>query len=295
MRGVISVQSHVVYGHAGNSAAVFPLQKMGIEVWPIHTVQYSNHTQYQNGWTGRAFTASEIRDIVSGLEALGAISKLDGVVTGYLASTGQGKVVSELVDMMRASNSSSLYVCDPVMGDANKGCIVPEEITSYLTQKLMPKADIIVPNQFELTQFTGIQIHHLNDAVSACKRALELGPKIVLVKHLHSLSDKYFTMMLAYGDECYISQRPHLNFERAPVGVGDLISALFTGGVLMGKSTLEAFHHTSEAVYGILKQTHNRKEWELQIIAAQDEIITPSEPIPVGKCLADNSWHYYSA
>jgi len=64
MKSIISIQSHVVYGHAGNSSAVFPMQRMGLEVWPIHTVQFSNHTQYQQGWTGQKFGADEIHSLM---------------------------------------------------------------------------------------------------------------------------------------------------------------------------------------------------------------------------------------
>jgi pyridoxine kinase len=83
MHGILSIQSHVTYGHAGNSSAIFPMQRMGFEVWPIHTVQFSNHTQYKQGWTGRAFSASDIDELVQGLDNIDALTRCKAILTVY--------------------------------------------------------------------------------------------------------------------------------------------------------------------------------------------------------------------
>ena len=147
----------------------------------------------------------------------------------------------------------------------------------------MPMADVIVPNQFELSQFAEMPIETLEDAVTACQKAMAKGPKMVLVKHLYCLSDSEFSMMLATPEGCYLAQRPQFDFERQPVGVGDLISALFTAGLAKGFSATQAFAHCHNAVYGVLKETHDRNEWELQTIAAQQELVHPSASYAVEK------------
>ncbi len=294
MRGVISIQSHVVYGHAGNSSAVFPLQRMGLEVFPIHTVQFSNHTQYSEGWTGRAFPANDIHQLFDGMKAIGILDNCDAVLSGYQGSAEQCDVIADLVKQVKVANPKALYICDPVMGAPDKGCIVSEGIAEKLIHTLMPMADVIVPNQFELSQFTNIDIHDLDDAVSACKKAMQMGVKIVLVKHLYAISDNKFTMMLGYEGECYIVQRPNLTFPKPLVGVGDLISSLFTAGLLNGMSPIDAFSHCNAASYAVVKKTFDLNEWELQIIAAQENMVTPNETFPVGRCVLDNSIHYYS-
>jgi len=86
---LLSIQSHVVYGHVGNSAAVFVLQRLGVEAWPVHTVQFSNHTGY-GAWQGRVFDAGLIRDLVAGLEARGVLATCDGVLSGYIGSPETG-------------------------------------------------------------------------------------------------------------------------------------------------------------------------------------------------------------
>lgn len=281
MQGILSIQSHVVYGHAGNSSAVFPLQRMGFEVWPLHTVQFSNHTQYPQGWRGSAFNGEAIHDLVSGLAAIDVLKDCQAVISGYLGSADQCQAVVNAVTLVKQSNPGALYVCDPVMGSPEKGCIVPAGVAEALMESAMPLADVIVPNQFELSQFTGVTIESLDDAIHACQVALGKGPKMVLVKHLHSLSSTCFSMMLAVGEHCYLAQRPHLEFARQPVGVGDLISALFTGGLLTGQTAMEAFHHCNNASYGILKTTLDRGEWELQTIAAQKEIVAPTSDFQI--------------
>ncbi|GAM59876.1 pyeidoxal kinase [Vibrio ishigakensis] len=255
---------------------MFPIQRMGIEAWPIHTVQYSNHTQYDEGWTGQKFCAEEIRNLTKGLDNIGKLKDCQAVISGYLGSAEQCQAVADTVNQVKESNHRAFYVCDPVMGDPEKGCIVPEGVTEELTKTLMPMADVIVPNQFELAQFTGVEIHSLYDAVTACKKALELGPRLVLVKHLHSLAEGTFTAMLATPKACYLVQRPELDFEKAPVGVGDLITAIFTACITKQMSPVAAFRHTNNAVFGVLEVTQDQDTWELQTIAGQYEFIEPT-------------------
>ncbi len=276
MKNIISIQSHVVFGHAGNSSAVFPLQRMGFEVWPIHTVQFSNHTQYAQGWTGQAFSATHISQLIDGIAAIDQLQNADALISGYQGSAEQCSATYDAVTRLKQANPEALYVCDPVMGDPQKGCIVADGVAEALCQKLLPLADVIVPNQFELSQFVEMDINTLDDAVEACQRALAKGPKLVLVKHLHSLSEQQFSMLLASDQGCFLLQRPHLDFTKDPVGVGDLITATFSGALLQGLAPVAAFEHCHNAVYGVLQATQQSQQWELQTIAAQQQFISPS-------------------
>ncbi|MBC7006173.1 pyridoxal kinase PdxY [Photobacterium sp. BZF1] len=275
MSGILSIQSHVVYGKAGNSSAVFPLQRMGFDVWPIHTVQFSNHTQYKEGWTGKAFAAEEIIQLVDGIENIGKLPECQAVLSGYQGSAEQCNAVINTVERVKKHNPEAIYTCDPVMGDPAKGCIVAPGVADVLINRLMPMADIIVPNQYELTQFTGMEINSLQDAVAACKEALDKGPKLVVVKHLHSVSKDKFTMMMATDEGVWLAKRPYLTFAKQPVGMGDLISALFTGKYLSTQNSRIAFDFCNNASFAVLQKTYQLNEWELQTIAAQDDIFFP--------------------
>src|SRR4029077_9822970 len=87
---LLSIQSHVVYGHVGNAAAVFALQRLGIEVWPINTVQLSNHPGY-GAWTGRVFDAGVIRELADGVAKRGVFEACDGVISGYVGTPAIGE------------------------------------------------------------------------------------------------------------------------------------------------------------------------------------------------------------
>lgn len=301
MQGVLSIQSHVAFGHAGNSSAVFPMQRMGLEVWSINTVQFSNHTQYPQGWKGNVFQPEHITNIIKGLKDIDVLKQCRALITGYLGSPEQCHAVVDAVKQTKQANLGALYVCDPVMGSPTKGCIVAPGVTDVLVTQLMPMADVIVPNQFELAQFVGMKIESLEDAIKACKKALTKGPKFVLVKHLHCVSSEKFSMLLAYGNQCYLAQRPKINFDRDLVGVGDLISSVFTAGLLKGWYPDAAFKHCNEAVYGVVKRTKQLNEWEIQSIAAQQEFVSPTESFDLITCefstnhrvkMARKKWRY---
>ncbi|EGQ8485725.1 pyridoxal kinase PdxY [Vibrio parahaemolyticus] len=283
MKSILSIQSHVVYGHAGNSSAVFPIQRMGIDAWPIHTVQYSNHTQYEQGWKGQKFCSDDIRTLLHGLDNINTLGECGAVLSGYQGSPDQCKAVADVVRSVKESNHNAIYVCDPVMGDPDKGCIVADGVREEITQSLLPISDVIVPNQYELTAMTGVEIHSVYDAVTACKEALKLGPKIVLVKHLHSIDSDMFSMILATPKACYLTQRPNIEFKQQPVGVGDLISAVFTACLMKNMSPTVAFRHTNNAIYGVLDITKGYGTWELQIVNAQYEFVEPSHDFNIVK------------
>ena len=103
---ILSIQSHVAFGHVGNSAAMFPLQRIGIEVWPIHTVQFSNHTGY-GGWKGRVFDAGMIREVVAGIEARGVLGECDGVLSGYMGSADIGAAILDAVATVKRANPAA--------------------------------------------------------------------------------------------------------------------------------------------------------------------------------------------
>ena len=161
---ILSIQSHVAYGHVGNSAAVFPLQRMGVEVWPIHTVQFSNHTGYGD-WQGQVFDAGLIREVVGGIEQRGVLGECDGVLSGYMGGADIGAAILDAVATVKRANPAARYCCDPVIGDVGRGIFVREGIPEFMKEKAVPAADIITPNQFELDYLAGRESKTLADAL----------------------------------------------------------------------------------------------------------------------------------
>lgn len=276
MKNILSIQSHVVYGYAGNKSATFPMQLLGVDVWALNTVQFSNHTQYGK-WTGMVMPKEQIGEIVRGIDEINALGECDAVLSGYIGSAEQVAEIVNAFEQVKACNPKAIYLCDPVMGHPDKGCIVADGVKEGLVNLAMAKADIITPNLVELRELSGLAVENFEQAIEAVKAILAKGPKKVLVKHLSRVGkyDSQFEMLLANGEGIWHISRPLHSFSKEPVGVGDLTAGLFLANLLNGKSDLEAFEHTANAVNDVMEITHQRGRYELQTIAARDFILQP--------------------
>ncbi|WP_140179140.1 pyridoxal kinase PdxY [Providencia stuartii] len=277
MKSVLSIQSHVVFGHAGNSAAAFPMCRMGVDVWPLNTVQFSNHTQYPQ-WTGTVFPAQHLTDIVQGLAKIHKLEICDAVLSGYIGSAEQGNDILSIVKQIKLANPQALYFCDPVMGHPEKGCIVAPGVAEFLCQQALQASDVIAPNLLELETLSGETITTVDQAVQAARQLCRQGPKIVLVKHLSRAGYRAdrFEMILVTEEHSWHVSRPLVDFgEKQPVGVGDLTSGLMLVNLLKGESLPKALEHVAAAVYEVMIQTKKMGEYELQLVAAQDKMVKP--------------------
>jgi pyridoxine kinase len=277
MKNILAIQSHVVFGHAGNSAAEFPMRRLGANVWSLNTVQFSNHTQYGK-WTGSVMPASHLSEIVQGIADIGQLERCDAVLSGYLGSAEQGEHILSIVRQVKAANPQAKYFCDPVMGHPEKGCIVAPGVAEFHTRYAMPASDIIAPNLIELEILSGHAVNTVDEAVATARELIAKGPEIVLVKHLARAAYQQgrFEMLLVTADEAWHIHRPLVNFgDRQPVGVGDVTSGLLLVKLLQGATLREALEHVTAAVYDIMVVTHKMDEYELQLVAAQDGIAKP--------------------
>lgn len=277
---VLSIQSHVVHGAAGNSAAVFPMRRLGVDVWPLNTVQFSNHTQYGK-WTGHVFPPEHITEIVDGIAAVEALPKCDALLSGYLGSEAQGGAVLSAVRRIKEANSNSIYCCDPVMGHPEKGCIVAPGVAEFFAREAVEAADIMCPNTLELALLTGSSepLKTFDAVRTAADALLKRGPQAVFVKHLGNAgleNGKSFEMLLVTKDGTWHVAAPLLHFDRAPVGVGDLTSGVFLAKRLLGGSWPEALQHTAGAYNDVMAMTQQLGAYELQTVAAQAGIAEPS-------------------
>ena len=272
---LLSIQSHVAYGHVGNSAAVFPLQRMGVEVWPIHTVQFSNHTGYGN-WQRQVFDARTIREVIGGIEQRGVLGECDGVLSGYMGGVDVGAAVLDAVATVKRANPSARYACDPVIGDAGRGIFVARGIPEFMKERAVPAADIITPNQFELDYLAGCESRTLADVLAAVMIVHDLGPRAILVTSLHTAETPAETIDLLASDEtgCFRLRTPKLPL--VVNGAGDAIAALFFAHYLRSGKIDEALSRAGSAIFGVLTKTAQAGADEIQLVAAQDEIVQPS-------------------
>jgi pyridoxine kinase len=283
---LLSIQSHVAYGHVGNSAAVFPLQRIGVEVWPVHTVQFSNHPGYGD-FKGEVFDARLIGDIVDGIDRRGGFGECDGVLSGYIGSPDIGVAILDAVARVKAANPAARFCCDPVIGDVGRGIYVQKGVAEFIRAQAVPVADVMTPNQFELDYLSSRESRTLAQAFAAIDALHQAGPRTILVTSVHVEDTPEQAIDLLASDE---SGRFRLRTPKLAVavhGAGDMIAALFLAQLLRTGSAGEALSRSASAVFGVLAATAETGSREMLLVAAQDELVNPSrmfeaEPLGAG-------------
>ncbi|WP_345750182.1 pyridoxal kinase PdxY [Microbacterium rhizophilus] len=271
---ILSIQSAVAYGHVGNSAAVFPLQRIGVEVLPVYTVNFSNHTGY-GAWRGPLIAPDDVREVITGIEERGAFGHIDAILSGYQGGEGIADVIVDAVARVKAANPDAIYACDPVMGNAKSGCFVAPAIPILLRDKVVPVADLITPNQFELGYLTGTEPADLASTLESVDRARDMGPRTVLVTSVERPDREDGTLEMLAADDAgaWLVATPQLPFKAN--GSGDVTAALFTAHYRATGSAADALARTASSVFGLLEQTLASGERELQLVEAQEHYANP--------------------
>lgn len=274
MTTILSIQSSVAYGHVGNCAAVFPMQRLGVEVWPVHTVHFSNHTGY-GAWRGPLLAADDVHEVILGVEERGAMPQIDAVLSGYQGGTQIGDVILDAVARVKAANPDAIYACDPVMGNAQSGCFVHPDIPVLLRERVVPRADLISPNQFELGFLTETEPADLESTLASVDAARTMGPSTVLVTSVLQPDRPADTieMLAVHGDGAWIVRTEHLPIKCN--GSGDVTAALFTTHLLQTGDPALALGRTASSIWDLVKRTLDSGRRELQLVQAQEEIAHP--------------------
>ena len=272
---ILSIQSLVSYGHAGNSAAMFPLQRLGFDVWPVVTVHFSNHTGY-GAARGPLLRAEDIAEVIGGVEDRGALDRCDAVLSGYQGAEDVGTVILEAVRNVKRRNPEAIYFCDPVMGDVGRGFFVRPGIPEFMRDQVVPAADVITPNHFELDFLAGTQTRSLDEVVQAAETVRATGPETVLVTSV--LSDQTpedgIDMVAVSSEGAWSVRTPRLPMN--PPGAGDLTAAVFLANVLGAHDIPTSLARTSSSVFAVMEATARADTREMQIIASQDALAEPS-------------------
>ena len=284
---ILSIQSWVSYGHVGNASAVFPLQRLGCDVWAINTVQFSNHTGYGH-WTGHVHTGEQVRDLVDGIAARGVLDRCDAVLSGYMGDAAIGEAILHAAARVRAANPNALYCCDPVIGDTDTGVYVRPGIEDFLRAQALAQADIATPNRFEVERLTGLDCATLDGAkaaVTALAATMRAeGTRCVLMTSLETGSTPpgHLDMLAAEGGAFHLLRTPRL-----PVsvnGAGDAMAALFLYHRLRTGDAAAALEAAGSSIHGLLRRTAEMGSREIQLIAAQEEFVTPTRMFRAWAC-----------
>ncbi|GGU44930.1 pyridoxal kinase PdxY [Nocardioides albus] len=271
---ILSIQSHVAFGYVGNSAAVFPIQRLGHEVWPVLTVNFSNHTGY-GAWRGPVVAADEVAGVIEGISERDGLSTVSAVLSGYQGDPAVGAIVLDSVRRVKALNPRALYCCDPVMGDVGRGMFVREGIPEFMRDEVVPAADVITPNHFELNFLAGVEsTDTVEEVLAAVDVVRSSGPSNVLVTSVITESDPTHLDLIAVSDEGAWSVTTPL-LPISPNGGGDVTAAVYLSHLLSTGSTPTALGRTANTLFAILDRTLKSGRRELELIASQDDIANP--------------------
>ena len=285
---ILSIQSHVVYGYAGNTAAVFPMQRLGREVWAINTVEFSNHTGY-GAWRGKVLGGELAEELVEGLEDRGVLANCEAVLSGYMGDAAVGRAITKAVEKVKAAAPGALYCCDPVMGDLGRGFYVKPDIPEIFKNELLPIADIISPNRFELGALSGLEVSEnmapldMDEARRAIDKLHEKGPGIVVVTSFFN-DGNHIEMLASDKGGLYSVKTPELPIGVGMAGSGDITTSVFLSRYLETRDVKRSLELCAASIYGIIEKSwraysenpNRPKLMELRIIQSQGELEKPS-------------------
>lgn len=293
MASIFSLTSHVVYGHVGGQAAVPAWHLLGHEVWHLPTVMFSNHPGH-GGYGGGPVALALQNDLLDGLAARNLLAGCAALHTGYLGQPGSVDVALRAI----AAMPEALVLCDPVLGDTVMGdaglgdaggLYVAPELAAGMRDRLLPKADIVTPNRFELAWLTGQEIHSLEDAVQAAQSLRRRGPKTVICTGA-ALAGGWLCNLAVGPDGIFQVQVPYLDDRAAngaangtgvPKGTGDAFAAILLGHYLNHGDMAAALAWASAALHGLIQASIAMQSDELAVIKAQNEITAPSRMFEV--------------
>ncbi len=267
---VISIQSQVVHGHVGNSAAAFPMRTLGVDVAEVPTTLLSNHPHYATT-RGRVLEPSLVADLLRGVEERGLVDRAAIVLSGFLGSAAIAEEVAAFVVRAKRANPRLIYLCDPVMGDSDLGFFVAAELRAVFAERLTPIADIATPNAFELAALAGEPVSTLAEVAVAARR---LEPATVIVTGLCADESSISTALVGDG-ELWTVTTPRI--DARPAGTGDLFAGVLAARLAKGATMISAMEAAVAGTFAALTLTPAATWEEMPIVANIAAIVEPRE------------------
>jgi pyridoxine kinase len=177
---------------------------------------------------------------------------------------------------VRTANARAVWCCDPVLGDVDTGIYVKPGIDTFFRERAIPAADLVTPNHFELELLTGRKVSTMDDALAAARSLLH-GPRLALITSLRraDVPTDQVEMVAVNRDAAWRISTPLIGFDIAPNGTGDAVAALFTAHWIEGDDIARALGKAASSIFAVLEATRALGERELQLVAAQDQLVAP--------------------
>ena len=269
---VLSIQSSVIFGYVGNNIARPVLQALGYDVWCVDTVNFSNHPGY-GSFTGSIKEAHKIQEEINGLTNLDILNECDAILSGYLGEVETAKTVSRTIELIKEQNETAIYLLDPVIGDDDQ-IYVKNGLVEAFKNDLLPKADIILPNQSELGWLSGSKINDVSSLKTASNYLIKRGAKTVVITGIPDFET--LTNYVVTSDAFWAISTPQLN--RKFSGTGDLFSSLFTGAFLQTKDLYHALNFATEGCSLVVRETQKKGSKELSVLPVLKQLSHITKP-----------------
>jgi len=253
---IVSIQSQLVFGCAGNNAAVPLLQRLGDTVYAVPTTLLSNTPHYPT-IAGGPLDPALVEALLDTLLDRIAPSDIGAILTGYIGSSGAAAAAARFIDCVRTAHGHVLVLCDPVMGDTDTGLYVDETVAKAITTDLVPRADILTPNLFEAQRLTRLPD---SDPDAVLERLLMLRARIAAITGIDE-GDGFVTTLAGDGKRRWRVRAPKLALR--PTGTGDVFSAAFLDALLHGADTPAALECGVVTVFDLMETAQRSGTREL--------------------------------
>ncbi len=270
---VLTINSHVAYGHVGAQAMRLAFERLGVEVCHAPTVVFSNHPGH-GGFRGRPLPVEHLQELIVGLDERGFLARCAALHVGYQGDAAQADVAQEAWERLRRRRPDALFLCDPVLGDDGQLYVRPEVVAA--ASRLARLAHVLTPNRFELGLIAGRRIDSLQDALAACRALLD-GPARLVVCTSAAENDVIATVG-ATAEGAFVVETPCL--ADAPKGTGDLVAAVLLARLLRGEAAAEACAAAASTVHAVVAASVAAGADELALVAAQEMAVRPQPLFP---------------
>jgi pyridoxine kinase len=274
MGTILAISSQVARGHVGLRAIVPALQALGHDVIMLPTVMLSNHPGH-GAVAGQRIDPALLRQMLATLDGHGWLGSVDAVLSGYLPSAEHVAVAAEAVSLVRRHRPSATYFCDPVLGDDPKGLYIAEEAARGIAERLVPIADVIFPNRFELSWLAGQDVGGIADARAAAARFTTVA---TVATSIPAAAGQLATVAVSKGDAWATDVARQ---EKVPNGTGDLLAALIAGRMVNGRTIPDAVGSSVDDVQKAICASSGRDELDLVAILKGfgNEVSRPASPL----------------
>lgn len=261
---IISVQSQLVYGYAGNSAAVPPLRQCGLRVAEVPTTLLSN-TPFYATMRGKVLPADWFADLLQGVRERQLHTRAQVLLSGYLGSVDNGHAFADWVEQALQEAPQLRFCLDPVIGDTHTGAYVEPGLEVVFRERLLPSAWLVSPNAFELERLSGLPAVTEREGLKAARALLVRGPEWVVTHSVRNHDGDLVTLAVSEGEAWKVVSN-ELPIDVA--GTGDVLTALIIASLLEGEAMSRALERAVAGVHAALEATLAHQHEELDIMVA---------------------------